>query len=97
MRPLFRLYAAALPWKPKVHRRDIEEYLSVSRKKFVGYRLEDDLESMAGLPHPILEGRSILDKVGSRALGWAAAPCRLDWDAASLAAWFSWTGGSCGC
>ena len=52
-----------MPWKPKVHRRDIEEYLSASRKKFVGYRVEDDLESMAGLPQPILEGRSILDKV----------------------------------
>ena len=46
-----------------MHRRDIEEYLSASRKKFVGYRVEDDLESMAGLPQPILEGRSILDKV----------------------------------
>ncbi|XP_043192437.1 striatin-interacting protein 1 homolog isoform X1 [Amphibalanus amphitrite] len=55
-------HGRALPWKPKVHRRDIEEYLTVSRKKFVGFRLEDDLESMAGLPQPILEGRYILDK-----------------------------------
>ncbi|XP_037087576.1 LOW QUALITY PROTEIN: striatin-interacting protein 1 homolog [Pollicipes pollicipes] len=55
-------HGRALPWKPKVHQRDIEEYLTVSREKFVGYPCGDDLETMAGLPQPILEGRSILDK-----------------------------------
>ncbi|XP_037087577.1 LOW QUALITY PROTEIN: striatin-interacting protein 1-like [Pollicipes pollicipes] len=47
---------AALPWKPKVHQRDIEEYLTVSREKFVGYRVEDDLETRRPAA-AILEGR----------------------------------------
>ena len=70
-----------------MHRRDIEEYLSINRKKFVGFRLEDDLQSMAGLPQSILEGRSILDKVGS-CVGY-------NWDSASRLG--MWTSGNIAC
>uniref|UniRef100_A0ABD2WM86 Far11/STRP C-terminal domain-containing protein n=1 Tax=Trichogramma kaykai TaxID=54128 RepID=A0ABD2WM86_9HYME len=51
-----------LPWVPKVRQKDVDLFLDVSRKKFVGYKLQGDRESLAGLPLPIHEGLSTLKK-----------------------------------
>lgn len=45
-----------LPWKPKVRQKDIDLFLENARLKFVGYNLQGDRETLAGLPHPIHEG-----------------------------------------
>nr|XP_014094336.1 striatin-interacting protein 1 homolog [Bactrocera oleae] len=45
-----------LPWIPKVRQKDIDQFLDISRNKFIGYSLIDDHESLAGLPQPIHEG-----------------------------------------
>uniref|UniRef100_A0A1A9Z2P8 Far11/STRP C-terminal domain-containing protein n=1 Tax=Glossina pallidipes TaxID=7398 RepID=A0A1A9Z2P8_GLOPL len=45
-----------LPWTPKVRQKDIDQFLDISRNKFIGYSLIDDHESLAGLPQPIHEG-----------------------------------------
>lgn len=52
-----------LPWTPKVRQKDVDMFLDVSRIKFVGYKLQGDRESLAGLPQPIHEGLSTLKKV----------------------------------
>lgn len=52
-----------LPWKPKVRTKDIYQFLDVSRRKFIGYSLQDNIETTAGLPKPICEGINILKKV----------------------------------
>ena len=51
-----------LPWTPKVRAKDIETFLDTSRTKFVGFKLEDDTSSLAGLPHAIHEGARVLNK-----------------------------------
>ncbi|XP_046621758.1 striatin-interacting protein 1 isoform X2 [Neodiprion virginianus] len=51
-----------LPWIPKVRQKDVDTFLAVSRMKFVGYKLQGDRESLAGLPQPIHEGVNILKK-----------------------------------
>ncbi|XP_014209420.1 striatin-interacting protein 1 [Copidosoma floridanum] len=51
-----------LPWAPKVRQKDVDTFLDVSRLKFVGYKLQGDRESLAGLPQPIHEGLSTLKK-----------------------------------
>lgn len=48
-----------LPWKPKVRLRDIDVFLKNARIKFIGYIFDDDRESLAGLPQPIHEGKSM--------------------------------------
>ena len=48
--------AKSLPWQPKVRQKDLENFLDQSRQKFVGYSVEGDQETMAGLPNPIHEG-----------------------------------------
>lgn len=53
----------SLPWKPKVRTKDIYQFLDVSRRKFIGYSLQDNIETTAGLPKPICEGINILKKV----------------------------------
>lgn len=52
-----------LPWKPKVRQKDIDAFLETSRLKFVGYGLQNDRDSLAGLPQPILEGFKTLNEV----------------------------------
>ncbi|XP_058806014.1 striatin-interacting protein 1 isoform X2 [Phymastichus coffea] len=52
----------ALPWTPKVRQKDLDLFLDSSRLKFVGYKLQGDRESLAGLPQPIHEGLSTLKK-----------------------------------
>lgn len=44
------------PWKPKVCQKEIDLILNRSRQKFFGYTLENDSETLAGLPLPIQEG-----------------------------------------
>ncbi|XP_012252405.1 striatin-interacting protein 1 homolog [Athalia rosae] len=51
-----------LPWTPKVRQKDVDTFLAVSRMKFVGYTLQGDRESLAGLPQPIHEGVNTLKK-----------------------------------
>ncbi|XP_059489692.1 striatin-interacting protein 1 [Neocloeon triangulifer] len=49
-----------LPWEPKVRMADLEQFLDTSRLKFVGYQLQNDCTTLAGLPHPIHEGVRVL-------------------------------------
>jgi len=51
-----------LPWTPKVRQKDIETFLDNSRAKFVGFKLEDDTSSLAGLPSAIHEGARVLNR-----------------------------------
>ncbi|KAG7206269.1 hypothetical protein KM043_003653 [Ampulex compressa] len=51
-----------LPWKPKVRQKDVDTFLELSRLKFVGYKLQGDRESLAGLPQPIHEGVNTLKR-----------------------------------
>jgi len=58
----------SLPWKPKVRQKDLDQYLDYTRLKFVGFTLEEDRTTLAGLPHPIHEGVNILKKHMYRSL-----------------------------
>ncbi|XP_030385935.1 striatin-interacting protein 1 homolog isoform X2 [Scaptodrosophila lebanonensis] len=53
---------ARLPWTPKVRQKDIDQFLDISRNKFIGYSLIGDHESLAGLPQPIHEGFNTLQR-----------------------------------
>ena len=57
--------------------RDVLAFLDMSRRKFVGYELENDLTSTAGLPSPIKEGARVLERVSIRPPCWPgwATPC----------------------
>lgn len=46
-----------------MRQKDVDTFLEVSRLKFVGYNLEGDRQSLAGLPQPILEGVNTLKRV----------------------------------
>ena len=52
----------SLPWIPKVRHKDLEQFLNENRNKFIGYTLENDSTTLAGLPKPIHEGVAILKK-----------------------------------
>ncbi|CAF1125017.1 unnamed protein product [Didymodactylos carnosus] len=49
-----------LPWLPKVRQKDLETFLDHTRKKFVGFTIKDDLNTLIGLPKPIHESVKIL-------------------------------------
>lgn len=51
-----------LPWTPKVRQKDIDSFLDSTRVKFVGFQLQGDRTSLAGLPLPIHEGVKVLSK-----------------------------------
>lgn len=51
-----------LPWTPKVRQKDIDAFLDNTRIKFVGFQLQGDRTSLAGLPQPIHEGVKVLSK-----------------------------------
>ena len=53
----------ALPWTSKVRQKDIDQFLDSARMKFVGFPLEGDRVSLAGLPQPLHEGIRILKDV----------------------------------
>lgn len=57
------IFSIGLPWTPKVRQKDVDTFLEASRLKFVGYNLEGDRQSLAGLPQPILEGVNTLKRV----------------------------------
>lgn len=46
-----------------MRQKDVDTFLEVARMKFVGYKLQGDRESLAGLPQPIHEGVTTLKKV----------------------------------
>ncbi|XP_055509311.1 striatin-interacting protein 1 [Leucoraja erinacea] len=48
-------FPRCLPWTPKVREKDIEEFLEVSRCKFIGFTLGNDTDTLVGLPRPIHE------------------------------------------
>nr|CAG4649973.1 EOG090X01YQ [Sida crystallina] len=50
----------ALPWTPKVRQKDVDQFLDATRIKFVGFPLQNDRVSLAGLPQPIHEGVRVL-------------------------------------
>nr|CAG4635973.1 EOG090X01YQ [Eubosmina coregoni]SVE69657.1 EOG090X01YQ [Eubosmina coregoni] len=50
----------ALPWTPKVRQKDVDQFLDTTRMKFVGFMLQNDRVSLAGLPQPIHEGVRVL-------------------------------------
>lgn len=49
-----------LPWVPKVRQKDIDNFLDHTRMKFVGFQVNNDHTSLAGLPQPIHEGLKVL-------------------------------------
>jgi hypothetical protein len=51
-----------LPWTPKVRQKDLDQFLDYTRTKFVGFTLEGDRTTLAGLPEPIHEGVRVLGK-----------------------------------
>lgn len=52
----------SLPWSPKVRKTDLQNHLSTIRQKFFGYSLKDDVDTLFGLPEPIVEGVYIMKK-----------------------------------
>eukprot|EP00062_Callorhinchus_milii_P006663 gi/632947441/ref/XP_007889047.1/ PREDICTED: striatin-interacting protein 2 isoform X1 [Callorhinchus milii] len=48
-------FPRGLPWAPKVREKDIEDFLEVSRCKFIGFTLGNDTDTLVGLPRPIHE------------------------------------------
>ncbi|XP_014678725.1 PREDICTED: striatin-interacting protein 1 homolog isoform X2 [Priapulus caudatus] len=52
--------AKGLPWTPKVRQRDLDAFLDYTREKFVGFQVQGDRTSLAGLPQPIHEGIKVL-------------------------------------
>ncbi|XP_078410808.1 striatin-interacting protein 1-like isoform X2 [Cetorhinus maximus] len=46
-------FPRCLPWATKVREKDIEDFLEVSRCKFIGFTLGNDTETLVGLPRPI--------------------------------------------
>ncbi|KAG5451805.1 Striatin-interacting protein 1 [Clonorchis sinensis] len=56
----FQLDAKALPWKPKVRKKDLEAFLSNVRMKFVGFQVPDDTTTLIGLPEPIHEAVRVM-------------------------------------
>ncbi|ODN03424.1 Striatin-interacting protein 1 [Orchesella cincta] len=49
-----------LPWTPKVRQKDLDAFLENSRMKFVGFPIQGDRDTLAGLPAPIHEGVKVL-------------------------------------
>ncbi|XP_038068316.1 striatin-interacting protein 1 homolog isoform X2 [Patiria miniata] len=52
----------ALPWTPKVRQKDLDVFLDHTRRKFVGFQVQSDSDTLAGLPQPIHEGVHVLKK-----------------------------------
>ncbi|KAJ8919098.1 hypothetical protein NQ315_012083 [Exocentrus adspersus] len=49
-----------LPWKPKCHKRLIDNFINGAREKFIGYCLEGDFTTLFGLPKPIHDSVEVL-------------------------------------
>ncbi|KAL5245111.1 hypothetical protein ACI65C_012521 [Semiaphis heraclei] len=58
--PPIPLVIKGLPWVPKVRQKDIQFFLDQTRIKFLGFKLDNDIETLIGLPDPIHESVAIL-------------------------------------
>lgn len=61
--PPLSLVAKGLPWVPKVRGKDLQLFLDQTRIKFLGYKFDNDLDTLIGLPDPIYESVNILKQV----------------------------------
>lgn len=52
----------SLPWSPKVRKTDLSNHLCGIRQKFFGYTLHNDVDTLFGLPDPIIEGVNVMKK-----------------------------------
>lgn len=59
----FYIFIVGLPWTPKVRQKDLDAFLDNSRLKFVGFPVQGDRNTLAGLPAPIHEGVKVLKQV----------------------------------
>lgn len=57
------LVIKGLPWIPKVRQKDLQFFLDQTRIKFLGFKLDNDIDTLIGLPDPIHESVSILKQV----------------------------------
>lgn len=57
------LIIKGLPWIPKVRHKDLQFFLDQTRIKFLGFKLDNDIETLIGLPDPIHESVAILKQV----------------------------------
>lgn len=64
--PPMPLEAKGLPWVPKVRQKDLQFFLDQTRIKFLGFKLENDIDTLIGLPEPIHESVAILKQVSSQ-------------------------------
>jgi len=76
-RPATPLPMKGLPWTPKVRQRDLDVFLDHTRIKFVGFNVKNNVESLAGLPHPIHEGVRVLNQHLYVSLCEIQVSCRL--------------------
>lgn len=53
----------SLPWLPKTRHKDLQFFLDQARIKFLGFKLDNDIETLVGLPDPIYESAYILKQV----------------------------------
>ncbi|XP_050530069.1 striatin-interacting protein 1 homolog isoform X2 [Daktulosphaira vitifoliae] len=58
--PPMPLESKGLPWVPKVRQKDLQFFLDQTRIKFLGFKLENDIDTLIGLPEPIHESIAIL-------------------------------------
>lgn len=61
--PPLPLVVKGLPWIPKVREKDLQLFLDQTRIKFLGYKFDNDIETLIGLPDPIYESVNILKQV----------------------------------
>jgi len=54
---------------PKVRQKELDGFLDYTRMKFVGFKLQDDRTTLAGMPKPIHEGVRILNNYIYKSLG----------------------------
>lgn len=52
-----------LPWIPKIRNKDLQLYLDQTRIKFLGFKINNDINTLIGLPDPIHESITVLKKV----------------------------------
>jgi len=57
------LVIKGLPWVPKVRQKDLQFFLDQTRIKFLGFKLDNDIDTLIGLPDPIHESVAILKQV----------------------------------
>ncbi|XP_050437954.1 striatin-interacting protein 1 [Adelges cooleyi] len=58
--PPMPMETKGLPWIPKVRHKDLQFFLDQTRVKFLGFKLDNDVDTLIGLPEPIHESVAIL-------------------------------------